>query len=159
VPITAEPELTTEQQRALSRGIAQFNRGRYFECHETLEEMWSALRGPSRDFFQGLIQVSVGFLHLDRGNRVGAARTFARALARFERYPARYCGFDLTAERTRLQTLLAALADEEAVLPLERPRWRFDDPAAAETRMPGPPAAGAPVRESDQEASSRSSKT
>lgn len=127
VPTPPEPELTAGQQQALARGIAEFNRGRYFECHETLEEMWSALRGPSRDFFQGLIQVSVGFLHLDRGNRVGAARTFARALARFKPYPARYCEFDLAAERARLRALLEALADEEAALPLEPPRWRFDD--------------------------------
>jgi predicted metal-dependent hydrolase len=127
VPVPPEPELTTGQQRFLARGIAQFNRGRYFECHETLEEMWSAVRGPSRDFFQGLIQVSVGFLHLDRGNRVGAARTFTRALGRFEPYPARYCGFDLAAERARLRALLQALADDETALPLEPPRWRFDD--------------------------------
>ena len=122
-----EPELTSEQRRALAAGAAQFNRGRYFECHERLEEMWLGLRGPSRDFFQGLIQVSVGFLHLDRGNRVGALRTFARALARFERYPARYHGFDLAAERARLQALLAALADEDAALPGPPWIWRFDD--------------------------------
>ncbi len=123
----AEPELTSDQRLALARGVAQFNRGRYFECHETLEEMWSALRVPSRDFFQGLIQVSVGFLHLDRGNRAGALRTLTRAMGRFERYPARYCGFDLAAERARLQALLTALGDEDAAVPEPRPAWRFED--------------------------------
>jgi predicted metal-dependent hydrolase len=123
----AEPELTPDQRVALARGVAQFNRGRYFECHETLEEMWLALQGPSRDFFQGLIQVSVGFVHLDRGNRAGALRTFTRALGRFERYPSRYCGFDLAAERARLRALLAALTDEDAAVPGPRPSWRFDD--------------------------------
>jgi len=131
-----EPELTIDQKAALARSVTQFNRGRYFECHETLEEMWLGLRGPSRDFFQGLIQVSVGFLHLDRGNRVGALRTFTRAMGRFERYPARYLGFDLGAERGRLQAVLDALADEDAALPGPPPIWRFDD-LPAEERSPG----------------------
>jgi predicted metal-dependent hydrolase len=124
--VPAEPELTSDQRRALARGVAEFNRGRYFECHETLEEMWLRLRGPHRDFFQGLIQVSVGFLHLERGNRAGALRTFTRAMARFRRYPARYCGFDLAAERALLQNLLAMLADDEAEAPGKPRVWRFD---------------------------------
>ena len=125
--IPAEPELTSEQRLALSRGAAEFNRGLYFECHDTLEELWSGFRGPSRDFFQGLIQVSVGFHHLGRGNRAGALKTFTRALGRFEPYPPRYLGFDLAAERVRLQALLAALASEGVAGPGRAPIWRFDN--------------------------------
>lgn len=125
--VPADPELTSDQRVALARGVAQFNRGLYFECHETLEELWSGLRGPARDFFQGLIQVSVGFHHLHRENHVGALRTFTRAMGRFEPYPARYIGFDLAAERVRLQALLAALKNEDALVPGPRPTWHFDD--------------------------------
>ena len=125
----AEPELTREQQLAFDRAVEQFNRGRYFECHETLEGMWLGLRGPSRDFFQALIQVSVGFLHLERGNQTGATRTLTRALARFEPYPARYFGFDLAAQRKQLETVLAGLTGEVAVMPSPRPRWRFEPSA------------------------------
>ena len=127
--VPVEPELTSEQRLALARGVAQFNRGLYFEAHEILEAVWSGLRGPSRDFFQGLIQVSVGFHHLGRGNRAGALKTFTRALGRFESYPARYCGFDLEAERLRLQTLLAALARFEynAIIDCTSFQWRFPD--------------------------------
>ena len=124
--VLAEAELTSEQRPAFDRAVEQFNRGRYFECHETLEGMWRGLRGPSRDFFQALIQLSVGFLHLERGNSTGATRTFARALARFEPYPARYFGFDLAAQRKELESLLAGLAGEVAVMPSPRPRWRFE---------------------------------
>ncbi len=131
MPVPAEPELTSEQRRALSQGVAEFNRGLYFECHDTLEELWSGFRGPSRDFFQGLIQVSVGFHHLERGNRAGALKTFARALGRFEPYPARYLGFDLAAERARLRAVGAALTGEEAPVPGLPPVWRFDDLPAA----------------------------
>ncbi len=116
----------------MARAVTQFNRGLYFECHDTLEEVWSGLRGPARDFFQGLIQVSVGFYHLGRGNVPGARSTFTKALGRFEAYPGRYFGFDLASERAGLQTLLAALTNEGIAVPEPPPSWRLDGlPAAA----------------------------
>jgi predicted metal-dependent hydrolase len=82
-----EPRLADDERRAFEAGVALFNRGYFFECHDTLEEMWTGLRGPSRDFFQGLIQVSVAFYHLGNGNGAGAASLLGRALARFSKYP------------------------------------------------------------------------
>jgi predicted metal-dependent hydrolase len=98
----AEPVLTPEEQAAFARGVAEFNDGLFFECHDTLEEMWSGVRGPSRDFFQGLIQVSVGFYHLGNANLGGAASMWTRALKRLSRYPDRYFGFDLQAHRAEI---------------------------------------------------------
>ena len=82
-----EPQLDEEERRQFDRGVDEFNRGFYFECHDTIEDLWSGLRGPSRDFFQGLIQVSVAFYHLGNGNLAGADSMMRRALKRFERYP------------------------------------------------------------------------
>ena len=130
--IAAEPNLSDEQLLAVARSVTQFNRGLYFECHETLEEVWLPLRGPSRDFFQGLIQVSVGFLHLGRGNHAGARTTFSRALRRFEAYPDRYFGFDLAAERTRLQALLATEDNGDIAAPELSPCWTFEGLPAAD---------------------------
>ena len=67
-----EPQLDPEELAAFRRGVAQFNDGFFFECHDTLEDVWSGVRGPARDFFQGLIQVAVGFQHLANGNLRGA---------------------------------------------------------------------------------------
>ena len=89
------PSLTPEEQAAFEKGVAEFNAGRFFECHETLEDLWAGVRGQSRDFFQGLIQVAVGFYHLGNDNPVGAERLFGRALKRLEGYPQRYAGVDL----------------------------------------------------------------
>lgn len=121
--VPREPELSTADRHAIAKAVDQFNGGRYFECHETLEAVWLRLRGPGRDFFQGLIQVSVGLHHLQRGNTTGARRTFTRALGRFERYPERYLGFDLARERAWIQARLAALSGEEPLGPLPFPRW------------------------------------
>ena len=106
----------------------EFNRGFYFECHDTIEDLWSGLRGPSRDFFQGLIQVSVAFYNLGNGNRAGAESMTRRALKRFERYPDRYFGFDLAAQREALRRLLEHIArgDVEMAPATSSPQWTFE---------------------------------
>jgi len=135
VLVHAEPELTRDHLVALEQAVRQFNRGRFFDCHETLEGVWLRLRGPSRDFFQALIQVSVGFHHLGRGNHVGALRTFVKARDRFEAYPARYFGFDVAAERARLEALREALEAGTSEHRNPAPIWRFDKlPVAAHPR-------------------------
>ncbi len=126
-----EPLLAPEERAAFDKGVREFNAGYYFECHDTLEELWSGLRGPSRDFFQGLIQVSVGYYHLGGGNTAGAASMFSRALKRFEKYPARYFGFELEHQRWKLRLLVERLAAGAVEgEPDEPPRWRFDSAAA-----------------------------
>jgi predicted metal-dependent hydrolase len=108
-PAVPGPSLKADEQRAFARGIAQFNDGLFFECHDTLEEVWSGVRGPSRDFFQGLIQAAVGFYHLGNGNRPGATTLLRRSRARLERYPACYGGVDLGPLRDAVGEWLRAL--------------------------------------------------
>lgn len=115
-----EPELTGEERALLERGVAQFNDRLFFECHDTLEELWSGLRGPSRSFFQALIQLAVGFYHLDNGNRVGAARLFERALSRLSAYPQRYAGLETAPLRAAARLWREATA-ADAPLPSEPP--------------------------------------
>lgn len=123
-----EPRLDVEERVLFERGVDEFNRGFYFECHDTLEDLWSGLRGPVRDFFQGLIQVSVAFYHLGNGNLEGAESMMRRALKRFERYPDVYFGFDLAAQRAELGRWLSriASANVEGGSP---PRWSFPSPS------------------------------
>src|ERR687887_667826 len=48
----------------LRTGIAQFNNGDYWECHETLEELWRGEPDPVRYLYQGILLAGVG-LHSD----------------------------------------------------------------------------------------------
>jgi predicted metal-dependent hydrolase len=125
----AEPQLTPDERALLERGVALFNDGYYFECHDVLEELWSGVRGPARDFFQGLIQVAVGYYHLGNANREGATSMFSRALKRFERYPDGYFGFALANQRDELRGWIERLARPDVPpddRPARRPRWSFD---------------------------------
>jgi len=122
-----EPDLDSEERRALAKGVDEFNRGYFFECHDTLEELWAGLRGPSRDFLQGLIQVSVALYHLTGGNPAGAESMFRRALSRFGKYPGSYWGFDLDDHRAEIRRWLEAIAAGDPPPPAlaDLPKWRF----------------------------------
>jgi uncharacterized protein len=132
-PGVPEPPLAEDERRGLEKGVAEFNTGYFFECHDTLEEVWSGIRGPARDFFQGLIQVSVGLYHFGNGNRGGASRMLARGLARLSRYPDRYYGLELGRLRREVAEWRTRI-DEGAAFPddlANLPKYRLDRGAEA----------------------------
>jgi uncharacterized protein len=57
---------------ALLIGIDQFNRGEFFEQHETLEELWRGEADDVRYLYHGILLVGVGIYHLSRRNYRGA---------------------------------------------------------------------------------------
>jgi uncharacterized protein len=96
----------------LVKGIGQFNEGRYWECHETLEELWRAEPRPVRDLYQGILQVGVGFHHLRNGNYAGAVKVLGKGLARLR-------GLPKVCQGVRVAELLgAARAVHESILTL-----------------------------------------
>ncbi len=62
----------------LLEGIAQFNRGEFFEQHETLELLWRAERRDVRYLYQGILQIGVAFHHLRRLNHHGTVYMLTR---------------------------------------------------------------------------------
>jgi DNA-binding response OmpR family regulator len=61
------------------RGLEEFNEGKYFEQHETLELVWRAELRPVRDLYRGILQIGVACLQIERGNAVGAIKLIDRA--------------------------------------------------------------------------------
>jgi len=49
---------------ALLAGIGEFNRGKFYECHDTLEDLWMAEPRPIRQLYQGILQIAVAFYHM-----------------------------------------------------------------------------------------------
>jgi predicted metal-dependent hydrolase len=62
----------------LLEGIAQFNRGEFFEQHETLELLWRAEQRDIRYLYQGILQIGVAFHHLRRLNHHGTVYMLTR---------------------------------------------------------------------------------
>jgi predicted metal-dependent hydrolase len=127
--LPAEPDVLACQCRRppppdLIRGLAQFNAGQFWECHETLEDIWRREPGPVRDLYRGILQVGVGFLHLRRGNFRGAVSLLRRGLERLERLPPACQGVDVADLRHRARWCLERLAElGPARIGEFRPEW------------------------------------
>jgi predicted metal-dependent hydrolase len=52
-------------------GLEEFNKGRYFEQHETLEELWASEPRLIRRLYQGILKIGVGFYKLRLGSYRG----------------------------------------------------------------------------------------
>jgi len=77
-------------------GIKKFNEGNFFECHDILEDLWFEIRGSSRNFYQGLIQVAAGFYHITvRENQRGALSQLKKGTGKLNEYRPEYQGIEL----------------------------------------------------------------
>jgi predicted metal-dependent hydrolase len=80
---------------SLERGLELIREGAYFEAHEELEDEWRTAPAGDRDFLQGLVHVSVAWLHAGRGNRPGCERQLEKAARRLDAYAPEHRGVDV----------------------------------------------------------------
>ena len=78
-------------------GITQFNSHDFFECHDVWEELWMDTSGADKLFYQGLIQIAVGYYHASHGNYSGARNLFMKALLKLSAYLPAHHNVDLSA--------------------------------------------------------------
>ncbi len=84
-----------EDQRFI-KAIRYFNNKEWYLSHDLLEELWHETIEPERTTLQGLLQIAVAQLHLDRGNRNGAMILYGEGLGRLRRRSVPNLGLDLT---------------------------------------------------------------
>ena len=99
----------------LARGIEQFNQRKYFEAHETLEELWNAEPDVCRVLYKGILQVGVGCYHLLRGNSRGALLKLQAGAEYLTPFAPRCMGIEvgrLIADARRLLTAIEAAGPE-----------------------------------------------
>lgn len=90
-------------------GIELFNAGEYFEAHEALETAWREEPGSIRDLYQGILQVAVTYLHIQRGNYGGATKVSARCKLKLDQYPDFCRGVDVASLRRNLASVMEIL--------------------------------------------------
>ena len=76
-------------------GIRLFNARAFFEQHEALEEAWLAEPGPVRDLYRGILQIGVGFYHLERRNFRGARNLLTYGMGRLAPFEPACRGVDV----------------------------------------------------------------
>jgi len=83
-----------EPPSALRLAVEEFNRGEYWQCHESLERLWLPEQYPLRLFYHGLIKAAVGLLHLKRHNQHGTAVKLRDAEYTLYPFLPRFMGLD-----------------------------------------------------------------
>jgi predicted metal-dependent hydrolase len=81
----------------LQRGLDLIRRGAFFEAHEELETAWREATADERDFFQGLVHVTVAWYQAGRGRRTACASQLAKAKRRLGAYAPAHRGVDVSA--------------------------------------------------------------
>jgi predicted metal-dependent hydrolase len=109
----------------LLKGIEQFNQGLFFECHETLEEVWLEEHGDDRKFYQGIIQIAAGYFKWEQGVPAGAIKLWRSGLEKIAGYGPVYLGVNVEAFVGAVEENLRQL---ETVRPAEIDRIRLDVP-------------------------------
>ena len=65
-----------------NKAIVLFNSADWYPAHDLFEELWHEAYGPERNTLQGILQIAVAQLHLERGNINGATILYGEALGR-----------------------------------------------------------------------------
>ena len=109
----------------LGEAIALFNAGEWYACHDGFEELWHETAGPMRPVLQGILQVAVAHLHLERGNLRGATILLGEGLGRLQGADPEALDLDLRhlchLAQARLQALQAGDAPDQLPVPELRP--------------------------------------
>lgn len=89
--------------------IDEFNRGLYYEAHETLEQLWLEDHSREREFYQGIIQVAAGYFKWEQEVPRGAVKLLRSAIRKLEPYRPVCLGIDMTRFMADVEADLAAI--------------------------------------------------
>ncbi len=90
------------------KGIELFDNGHYWEAHEALEAAWRDESGPARYLYQGILQVGVCYLQIERNNFIGMAKMFERCKKWLRPWPDVCRGIDVAQLRADVAATVAA---------------------------------------------------
>ena len=94
--------------------FALFNRQKFYEAHDVLENLWLPGRhGANGNFYKGLIQLAGAFVHLQKNRLRPSAALFKLARTNLEKYPRRHERLDLTAVQALIADWLQRLEQRE----------------------------------------------
>jgi len=98
-------------------GIAHFNECDFYESHELWETLWADYQGPSRKFYQGLIQAAVALHHFGNGNIRGARKLYYSTRDYLEPYRPTHMGLDLDTFLQEFERCFAAVTASSEEFP------------------------------------------
>ena len=136
-PVRSPDGCGDRPSRAAVAGLLAFNEGRFFDQHEYLELAWNEETRAVRGLYQGILQVGVAFLQMERGNRRGALKMFRRGLPKLRGLADVCQGINVAGLRDaaeRIHRQLSERRPDQAVdiAGLSFPEVEFSNPYGAE---------------------------
>jgi uncharacterized protein len=104
----------------LATGLELIRRGEFFAAHEELEDAWRAAEPAERDFYQGLVHVTVAWYQAGRGNRVGCERQLEKAARRLAAYAPEHRGVAVGSVLEQVEEAAKLVAGGSLELPTPR---------------------------------------
>jgi len=95
-----------KKQELFFLGLEAYHEGNYFEAHEHWEDLWSDYYLEDRQFIQGLIQLSVSFVHLGNNNLKGAKSLMRKCILKFNNFSGIHRGINLEDLKYNLDKIL-----------------------------------------------------
>lgn len=94
------------------KALELFNSGAWYEAHDAFEELWHEQVDPNRRLLQGILQIAVAHVHLERGNTRGATILLGEGIGRLKPSLPSALGLDLQALHTASSVRLNALQND-----------------------------------------------
>jgi predicted metal-dependent hydrolase len=109
-------EVSAEAMAELRKAVGEFNSWRFYDCHETLEDVWraSGAKGEpagATNFYQGLIKAAAGFHHVLRDNHKGAVNLLSDSLRLLEAYRPECLGINVDSLASSVAACLARIEE------------------------------------------------
>jgi len=118
---TAEEALILQDPRFHS-GVAAFNGGDWYGCHDDFEAVWHETQGRLRPILQAILQIAVAHHHLEKGNQRGATILLGEGLGRLAAVGPCELGLDIHSLQQTCQQRLVALQQASSLDPFTLPR-------------------------------------
>ena len=86
--------LVTQDPR-FTKALNLFNSADWYPAHDIFEELWHETNPPERTTLQGILQIAVAQLHLERGNSNGAIILYGEGIGRLRNIGTPDLGLDI----------------------------------------------------------------
>ena len=90
----------------ISDGIALFNDCDFFAAHDFFEDIWMEADRDEKEFFQGLVQISVGCYHLICGNLKGAKSQLTKGKTKLTNFEPNFYEVNLSLLNKKVEKLI-----------------------------------------------------
>ncbi len=92
-----------------AEGVQLLNSGDYYEAHESLEHAWLEASELEGYLYRTLLQVSVAYLHVEKGNYAGAVKMLLRVRQWLDPLPDQCRGVDAAALQHNVEAFAEAV--------------------------------------------------